>query len=113
MTVEVNGRGYELPRQPTVVITVDGCEPAYLDDALARGLMPRLQRLLSAGGSYQRGRAHMPTLTNPNNLSIVTGVAPNVHGIPGNHCLLDPRSEPVQLVEPEFLRAETIHSALR
>jgi phosphonoacetate hydrolase len=113
MSVGVNGRAYELPRQPTVVITIDGCEPDYLDDALARGLMPHLQALLAAGGAYERGRAHMPTLTNPNNLSIVTGVPPNVHGISGNHCLLDARSEPVQLVEPEFLRAETIHSAMR
>ena len=111
--IEVNGRTYALPRQPTVVITIDGCEPAYLDDALARGLMPRLQALLAAGGSYARGRAHMPTLTNPNNLSIVTGVPPSRHGIPGNHCLVDAGSEPVQLVEPEFLRAETIHAAMR
>jgi phosphonoacetate hydrolase len=55
----------------------------------------------------------MPTLTNPNNLSIVTGVPPNVHGIPGNHCLLEDRREPVQLVEPEFLRAQTIHAVVR
>src|SRR5262249_44057516 len=111
--VEVNGREYRLPRQPTVAITVDGCEPAYLDDALGRGRMPRLRSMLQAGGTYCLGRAHMPTLTNPNNLSIVTGAPPSVHGIPGNHCLLDGRAEAVQLVEPEFLRAPTIHAVMR
>jgi phosphonoacetate hydrolase len=95
-----------------VVITIDGCEPAYLDDALERGLMPCLRELLAGGGAYHLGQAHMPTLTNPNNLSIVTGVAPNVHGIPGNHCLIDGSAEPVQLVEPDFLRAPTIHAAM-
>ena len=114
MTVDVNGRVYALPRQPTVVITIDGEEPEYLDDALARGLMPRLAGLLADGGAYARGRAHMPTLTNPNNMSIVTGVPPSTHGISGNHCLLDATgAEPVQLVEPEFLRARTIHAVLR
>ena len=42
--VLVNGREYALPARPTAVITVDGCDPRYLDDALARGLMPRLRR---------------------------------------------------------------------
>jgi phosphonoacetate hydrolase len=110
---QVNGRAYRTPSRPTVAITIDGCEPSYLDDALARGLMPVLQRTLGRGGEFHRGLAHMPTLTNPNNMSIVTGVAPNVHGVPGNHCLLPDQAEPVQLVEPEFLRAETILSAMQ
>jgi len=94
------------------VITIDGCEPDYLDDALERDLMPRLKDMLASGGTYLRGRGHMPTLTNPNNMSIVCGAPPSVHGISGNHCLFGGRSEPVQLVEPDFLRAPTIHAAL-
>src|SRR6266851_1946785 len=111
-SVIVNGRGYALPSQPTVVFTIDGGDPRYLDDALARGLMPSLLGLLSGGGVYARGRGHMPSLTNPNNLSIVTGVAPSMHGVPGNH-YLDPSSgEEVQLSDPRFLRAPTIHTVL-
>src|SRR3981081_3614205 len=53
----------------------------------------------------------MPSLTNPNNLSIVTGVPPSRHGVPGNH-YLDPSGEEVQLTDPEFLRSRTSHSAL-
>jgi phosphonoacetate hydrolase len=111
-SVVVNGRAYRPPTRPTVVVTIDGGDPAYLDDGLSRGLMPRLREMLHAGGAYQRGRAVMPTLTNPNNLSIVTGVSPAVHGIPGNHYRA-PSGEEVQLVDPSFLRAGTIHAELR
>jgi phosphonoacetate hydrolase len=107
-----NGRDYRLPRRPTVAITIDGCQPSYLDDALNRGLMPRLQEMLRNGGSYRLGRGHMPSLTNTNNLSIVTGAPPVVHGIPGNHYLA-PSGEEVQLVDPSFLRAPTIYAEMR
>src|SRR6202011_1879091 len=46
----VNGRSYRLPTQPTVVFTIDGGDPRYLDDALARGLMPALRQALASGG---------------------------------------------------------------
>ena len=31
--LEVNGRRYALPTQPTVIVCVDGCEPDYLAQA--------------------------------------------------------------------------------
>jgi phosphonoacetate hydrolase len=110
--VTVNGRDYRRPRQPTVVITIDGCQPAYLDDGLARGLMPRFSALLANGGAYHLGRGQMPSLTNPNNVSIVTGVAPAVHGIPGNHFRAPDGSE-VQLTDPSYLRCPTILGEMR
>src|SRR5581483_7105604 len=110
--LHVNGRDYRVPRQPTVVFTIDGGAPDYLDDGLARGLMPRLRALLDGGGAYARGRGQMPSLTNPNNLSIVSGAPPVVHGIPGNH-YLDPSGEEVQLTDPSFLRAPSVYAAMR
>jgi len=111
--VTVNARQYHLPHQPTVVFTIDGGAPAYLDDALARGLMPHLDRLLRSGGMYEVGRGCMPSLTNPNNMSIVTGAPPSVHGVPGNHHL-DPRTlQEVQLTDPSMLRATTIHAEMQ
>lgn len=110
--VRVNGRDYALPRRPTVVITIDGGAPDYLNDALARSLMPNLASMLARGGSYLLGLGEMPSLTNPNNLSIVTGVSPAVHGICGNHFLGSDGVE-VQLTRPEFLRAETIHQNMQ
>jgi phosphonoacetate hydrolase len=96
-----------------VVLTIDGGDPRYLDDAMARGLMPSLQAMLANGGVYARGRACMPSLTNPNNLSIVTGVPPSIHGVPGNHYLDPDSGEELQLNDARFLRAETIHAAAR
>src|SRR5438093_837207 len=110
--IVVNGHDYRLPRRPTVAFTVDGGAPAYFEDALARRLMPRLQAMLAGGGAFQVGRGQMPSLTNPNNLSIVTGGAPVVHGVPGNH-YLDPSGEEVQLVAPSFLRATSIYAEAR
>jgi phosphonoacetate hydrolase len=112
-SVTVNGREYRPPRRPTVVFTIDGGDPVYLDDALARGLMPRLSAMLAGGGAYHRGLGQMPSLTNPNNLSIVTGAPPVVHGVPGNHYLDPATGEEVQLVDPSFLRAPTIHAELQ
>jgi phosphonoacetate hydrolase len=106
----VNGREYAHPRRPTVAITIDGCDPRYLDDALDRGLMPRLRDLLANGGTYVLGRSQMPSFTNTNNVSIVTGAPPVVHGIPGNH-YRSPSGEEVQLTDPRFLRAPSVFAA--
>src|SRR5919197_2792494 len=111
-TVTINAREYRLPRRPTVAITVDGCDPSYLDDGLARGLMPRLKAMLEGGGAYHLGRSQMPSFTNPNNLSIVTGAPLAVHGIPGNHYLA-PSGEEVQLDDPAFLRAPSIYAEMQ
>jgi phosphonoacetate hydrolase len=110
-TVTANARDYRMPSRPTVVITIDGCDPRYLDDALERGLMPRLAEMLAGGGAYHLGRSQMPSFTNTNNISIVTGATPVVHGLPGNH-YLDPSGEEVQLSDPRFLRAPSIHKTL-
>ena len=92
---------------------IDGGDPCYFDDALQRGLMPALQGMLDGGGVYEVGRGCMPSLTNPNNISIVTGLPPSGHGIAGNHYFDVEADEEVQLSDPKFLRAETIHSVLR
>ncbi len=107
--VEVNGRLYRRPESATAVFCLDGLDPAYLDDAFDRGLTPRLAELARVG-LYMHGRSQLPSFTNPNNLSIVSGAPPSVHGVPGNH-YLDPGGEEVQLDRPELLRAPSIHAA--
>ena len=104
-----NGRHYGRPARPTLAICADGTDPAYLDDALARGLMPRLREALEGGGTLALGQAQVPTFTNPNNCCIVTGVSAAVHGIAGNH-YLSQSGEEVQLTDPSALRAPTIHA---
>ncbi|SKC36039.1 alkaline phosphatase family protein [Plantibacter cousiniae (nom. nud.)] len=109
-TVTVNDRTYTIPERTVVVFTVDGGDPRYFDDALRRDIMPRLAAMLAAGGSFALGASEMPSLTNPNNISIVTGVSPAIHGIPGNYCRL-PDGTLELLNDPRFLRAPSIHAA--
>jgi phosphonoacetate hydrolase len=106
--IEVNGREYARPAQPTAVVCLDGVDPAYVDDAFARRLTPRLAELVESG-AWLPGRSQLPSFTNPNNLSIVTGAPPSVHGLPGNH-FLDGAGAEVQLDRPEQLRAPSIHA---
>ena len=42
-TVEVNGRTYAAPKRPTVVIIVDGFDPAYLEHGIANGTLPTMK----------------------------------------------------------------------
>ena len=70
--------------QPVVVVCVDGCEPDYIAQAVAAGRMPWMKRVLAEGTALVADCV-VPSFTNPNNLSIVTGVPPSVHGICGNY----------------------------
>jgi phosphonoacetate hydrolase len=55
--------------------------------------------------------AAMPTFTNPNNLSLVTGVSPACHGISGNFYLDRASMEAKMMNDASLLRAETILAA--
>jgi phosphonoacetate hydrolase len=107
--ITVNGRTYRRPERQTVVVCIDGCDPAYLVDAFERSLVPRIAELVQQG-TLLEARSQMPSFTNPNNVSIVTGVTPAEHGISGNH-FLAPDGTQHQLTDPADLRAETIPNA--
>ena len=109
--VHVNGRTYQLPRAPTVVVCVDGCEPDYLAQAVASGQMPWLKRTLARGTALVADCV-VPTFTNPNNLSIVTGAPPSVHGICGNYLYDVANNVEVMMNDPKWLRAPTLLAAL-
>jgi phosphonoacetate hydrolase len=109
--IEVNGREYRLPAQPAVVICVDGCEPDYIAQAVAAGHMPWMKRVL-AQGSAVIADCVIPSFTNPNNLSIVTGVPPAVHGICGNYLYDTESGVEVMMNDPKWLRAPTLLAAL-
>jgi phosphonoacetate hydrolase len=103
----VNQRSYHPPSRPIAAICLDGSADEYLDCAIARGLMPHLAAM-SVHGWRGMARAAMPTFTNVNNTSIVTGVPPSVHGIAGNFFFDTTRGEEVMMNSSAFLRAETI-----
>ena len=107
--VTANDRDYAAPRTCAIAICLDGCEPEYLDVAIAEGLMPNLAKMRETG-TDRLALSVIPSFTNPNNLSIATGRPPSVHGICGNF-LYDPDTgEEVMMNDVRFLRAPTLFS---
>ena len=109
--LNVNSRSYRLPTVPTVVVCVDGCEPDYLGQAVGTGHMPWLKRALATGTGLV-AECVVPTFTNPNNLSIVTGAPPSVHGICGNYLFDTATGTEVMMNDAKWLRAPTLFAAL-
>ncbi|MEO7725771.1 MAG: phosphonoacetate hydrolase [Burkholderiales bacterium] len=105
--LNVNGRTYRWMDRPLVVVCVDGCEPDYITQAMQAGVAPYLRELCDKGASFLADSV-VPSFTNPNNLSIVTGVSPAVHGICGNYFYDRDAGEEVMMNDPRYLRADTI-----
>jgi phosphonoacetate hydrolase len=106
-TLNVNGRSYQSMQQPLVVVCVDGCEQEYINQAIQAGVAPFLKKMVEQG-TVLSADCVVPSFTNPNNLSIVTGVPPAVHGICGNYFYdLETRQE-VMMNDAKYLRAATI-----
>jgi len=109
--LDVNARSYKPPEAPTIVVCVDGCEPDYIAQAVAAGRMPWMKRVLAEGTALVADCV-VPSFTNPNNLSIVTGVPPSVHGICGNYLYDTASGTEVMMNDPKWLRAPTLLAAL-
>ncbi len=105
-----NGKFYQPSAKPTVVICIDGSADEYLDTTMAFDRMPNLKKMATQG---YRGmvRGALPSFTNVNNSSIVTGVSPAVHGISGNFFYDAVKDQEVMMNSSEYLRAETILAA--
>lgn len=108
--VSVNGRSYRWMDRPLVVVCVDGCEFDYIHRAVAAGVAPCLGRMLASGAAFEVDCV-VPSFTNPNNLSIVTGVPPSVHGICGNYFYDREAGAEVMMNDPKYLRCGTVLAA--
>jgi phosphonoacetate hydrolase len=109
--ITVNHRHYRWMDRPVVVVCVDGCQFEYITAAVDAGVAPFLGRLLAGDGTAYTADCVIPSFTNPNNLSIVTGAPPAVHGICGNYFYDRERGEEVMMNDPRYLRAGTILAA--
>jgi phosphonoacetate hydrolase len=105
--VDLNGRRYRRPRRPTVIICIDGFDPAYLTRGMADGIFPAISAF-QTDGFMGTADAVVPTFTNPNNTSIVTGAPPSVHGMSGNYYLDRETGREVMVTDAHLLRSETI-----
>jgi phosphonoacetate hydrolase len=105
--ITVNSRTYKLPKKPTVVVCIDGSEPGYIEETIEAGRAPWFAKVMKEGTNLLADCV-VPSFTNPNNLSIVTGQPPAVHGISGNYFLDPDTGKEVMMNDPKFLRIETL-----
>ncbi len=105
--IAVNDRSYAWPSAPSVVICADGLDMAYLEAAEEVNRAPFFSQA-RAEGRLRLAKGAMPSFTNPNNCSIITGTPPSVHGIAGNFFLDPDTNRPVMMNDPSFLRAPSL-----
>ena len=106
--MNINFREYPSKiNKPVVVICVDGSQKEYLDTASKSGLTPNLDQIIQ-NGEFSIAHSAIPSFTNPNNISIVTGQPSAIHGICGNFFYTPSTGEEVMMNDPQYLRAPTI-----
>ncbi len=105
--IKLNGVTYRWPRQPVVVVCIDGGDPAYFERSVSDGIVPNVARFMTQGFGAVAG-GDVPSFTCPNNMSIATGSPPAVHGISGNFYLDPDTGEAVVMTGPELLRSRTV-----
>ncbi len=108
--VTVNGTDYRWPQRPVVVVCIDGGDQGYIDRGLEDGIIPNIGRFMAEGFSAI-AEGVVPSFTNPNNLSIITGSPPSVHGISANFFVDPETGSEVMMNDPKFIRSDTILAA--
>jgi phosphonoacetate hydrolase len=106
-SITLHGRSYRIPTRPTVVVCVDGFDPEYLASGLANNALPTLARWVHEG-FHAPAKSAMPSVTNTNNVSIVTGMPPSVHGISGNYYLDKATGEERMVLDDSTMHGSTI-----
>ena len=84
-----------------LIICVDGLGPEYLE----RSPTPNIDRMAE---SFIIGQSVIPSVTNVNNVSVITGTPPQTHGITSNYCLDVTTREERYMESPEFLCWPTV-----
>lgn len=106
--IKINERIYSgMPSSTAIVICLDGSQKEYFEEASKLNLTPNLDEIKRTGENLLANSA-IPSFTNPNNISIVTGRPSSVHGICGNFFYTPSTGEEVMMNDPVFLRAPTI-----
>ena len=86
-----------------MIICVDGLGPDYVEATPT----PNLDKMASEG-SFIIGKSVIPSVTNVNNVSIITGVSPQIHGINSNYWLDRTTGKESYMESPDFLSCPTI-----
>ncbi len=86
-----------------LVVCIDGFGPEYFKLTP----MPNLDYMVNSGGMIV-GDSVVPTVTNVNNVSIITGKLPKYHGITSNYWVDRDREKEVYMESAEFLCCGTV-----
>jgi len=86
----------------TVVICIDGFDPEYLEACQ----LPNIKEI-AGRGFFKTGSCIMPSVTNVNNVSLVTASYPQNHGICSNYWFMRHTGEGVYTESSEYILAET------
>ena len=105
--IELHGRVYRRPTRPVVVVVIDGFDPDYLKAGCEDGILPTMSSWLESG-FHTTAKSAMPSLTNPNNLSMITGVPTSFHGISGNYYLDKITGEEHMVLDDSTMQGSTI-----
>jgi predicted AlkP superfamily phosphohydrolase/phosphomutase len=70
-----------------ILVSLDGAAAPVLDDAVARGVMPRLARLRAAGATAKGSLSSQPPKTAAGHAALYTGAWSDRNGIAGNDAL--------------------------
>ena len=89
--------------RPIVIIMVDGFDPEYIQACN----IPNIDEVCSRG-FLKIGLSMMPSVTNVNNVSLVTGLYPESHGINCNYWLNSETGRETYMESADFILAETL-----
>lgn len=103
LAAAVPSRALAAPRRKILIVLVDGFGPDYLE----RSEMPNLKRICREGG-FKVGKSVIPSVTNVNNASLVTGSFPKDHGITTNFHFDRATGKSFEMESSEFLLRPTI-----
>ena len=89
--------------KPTIVMMIDGLDPEYLEACSPPGILE-----LGRRGFSVEGKAMMPTVTNVNNVSLVTANYPEVHGITSNYWFNRAQGNESYMESGDFVQSPTM-----
>ena len=92
----------------TVVLCIDGFDPEYLETCDVPNLREMARR-----GFLKTGLSMMPSVTNVNNVSLVTASYPESHGICSNYRLSRETGQGTYVESSEFILAESMFQRAR
>jgi phosphonoacetate hydrolase len=88
---------------PIVLVCLDGISWDYIHSSSTPNL-----RDVERNGKSATCKSMIPTVTNVNNASILTGEFPAGHGITGNYCFDEPTQSETYMDSPRFLTCSTL-----